>query len=45
MTIYDFFQEQIAPFFKTDYQNFDSKKVDGYEVFKAKWDKKERRRW
>ena len=42
MTIYDFFQEQIVPFFKTDYQDFDSKKVNGYEVFKAKWDKKER---
>lgn len=42
MTSYDFFQEQIVPFFKTDYQNFDSKKVGGYEVFKAKWDKKER---
>ena len=42
MTIYDFFQEQIVPFFKTDYQNFDSKNVEGYEVFKAKWDKVER---
>lgn len=41
MTIYDFFQEQIVPFFKTDYQNFNSKTVSGYDVFKAKWDKKE----
>lgn len=42
MTIYDFFQEQIVPIFKTDYQNFDSKNVEGYAVFKAKWDKVER---
>lgn len=41
MTIYDFFYEKIVPLFKSDYQDFNSKSVEGYEVFKAKWSKTE----
>lgn len=42
MTLHDFFQERITPFFKGDYQNFSSKAVDGYSLFIAQWDKSPR---
>ena len=42
MTLHDFFQEKIIPFFKGDYQNFSSKAVDGYSLFIAQWDKSPR---
>ena len=42
MTLHDFFQEKITPFFKGDYQNFSSKAVDGYSLFIAQWDKSPR---
>ena len=39
MTLYDFFQEKILPWFKDDYQEFSSKTVDGYSLYVATWDK------
>ena len=40
MTIYDFFREQIVPWFKGEYQDFSSKRVDGYSLFVSEWKKK-----
>lgn len=42
MTLYDFFQEKILPWFKGDYQEFSSKTVDGYFLYIATWDKEPR---
>ena len=42
MTLYDFFQEKILPWFKGDYQEFSSKTVDGYSLYVATWDKEPR---
>ena len=39
MTLYDFFQEKVIPFFKGDYQDFSTKVVDGYSLYVATWDK------
>ena len=33
MEKYDFFIEKVLPFFKGDYRDFSSKKVDGYVLF------------
>jgi hypothetical protein len=43
MTIRDYFQELILPSFKGDYQDFSSKKVDGYSlfIFEAKSEERE----
>jgi len=42
METYDFFLEKVVPFFKDDYQDFSSKKVDGYVLFVSQWWKKKR---
>ncbi len=42
MQTYDFFIEKVVPFLKDDYQDFSSKKVDGYEIFVSHWWKKQR---
>ena len=39
METYDFLQEVVKPFINSDYQDFSSKKVEGYSLFVSKFEK------
>ena len=42
MTLYDFFQEKLVTWFKDDYMDFSSKRVEGYSLFVGRWREKDR---
>ena len=39
MEVYDFLNERLKPIIKGDYQDFSSKKVEGYSLFVSEYKK------